>query len=122
MAESWHETEDRTMRLGEANPDAGASPADPAAERVAAPDADNPVDEAKIAELLLEFERENEELRNGYPYWRRGVVWSFAASVVTAVVVYMLYAGSGTALRPVLGTAVLTLAVWVGTTFLPVKA
>ncbi len=122
MAESPQGTEDRTVRPVEAGPDTGASPAEPSAALVSASDTERPVDEVKIAELLLEFERENEELKNGYPYWRRGVVWSLAAAVVTALMIYMLYAGSGMVLRPVLGTAVLTLAVWVGTTFLPVKA
>ncbi|MEA4862001.1 MAG: hypothetical protein AB7F40_01730 [Victivallaceae bacterium] len=135
MAESGNKTEDRTTELTEMNPETGnagtgtgpdagcASQAEPAAETAVVSDnCENPVDEAKIAELLLEFERESEELKDGYPYWIRGVVWSFATAVVTALILYMLYAGSGIVLRPVLGTAFLTLAVWVGTTFLPVKA
>lgn len=116
MTESVHKPED----CRESVPD--ACPASDGVSETVVDVANNPVDEVKIAELLLEFERENDEISLGYPYWRRGIVWAAATAIVTELALYMLYAGSAAVMPQVLGTATLTLAVWVGTTFLPVKA
>jgi len=119
MAESGHETEDRAV------PAAGGSPAAEENKALGSGDesaAEKPVDEVKIAELLLQFERENEELENVYPYWVRGILWTSASAVSVGLVMYMMYAETGTMFKPLLGTAIISLTVWVGTTFLPVKA